>query len=53
MLVLLRCNITHTGGSQDADEQDGASAGNVLPPLTVLPYQVEELKAKLLDKHTK
>jgi hypothetical protein len=35
------------------ERAEGMSGGQAVPPLTVLPYQVEELKAKLVDKHSK
>lgn len=48
------------GQAADASQQEppavgsaAAAAGEVAAPLTVLPHQVEELKAKLVDKHSK
>jgi hypothetical protein len=40
-------------GEGGEGQQGGVGAGQEVPPLTVLPYQVEELKAKLVDKHSK
>jgi hypothetical protein len=46
------------GAGQDGEDvmqehAQGAGAGQAVPPLTVLPHQLQELKEKLVDKHRK
>jgi hypothetical protein len=40
-------------GEVQEERAEGVSGGQAVPPLTVLPHQVEDLKAKLVDKHSK